>query len=106
MELYLLKSIACMGIFYIVYKLLLERESMHKVKRFYLIGSLIASIGIPLITFVTYIEMPPITTVLSSEINTTPVEFVETSFNYWAIVLWSIYSVSYTHLTLPTTPYV
>ena len=50
MEIYLLKSIACLGILFAFYKLFLERENMHTLKRFYLIGILLASFTIP-VTF-------------------------------------------------------
>jgi len=54
---YLLKSVACLALFFIFYKLLLEKESIHKFKRFYLLGSLVASFGIPLIKFTTYTDV-------------------------------------------------
>ncbi len=56
METYLLKTIACMAIFLAFYKLLLEKENMHVFKRFYLIGTLIASLIIPNLVFTEYIE--------------------------------------------------
>ena len=54
MEFYILRSVACLGAFFIFYKLFLENENMHTFKRFYLLGSLVLSIIIPLITFATY----------------------------------------------------
>ncbi|WP_196893993.1 M56 family metallopeptidase [Aureivirga marina] len=53
---YLLKSTACLLTFFLFYKLFLEREKMHVFKRFYLIGILILSIIIPLITFTVYVN--------------------------------------------------
>lgn len=55
MDLYILKSTACLSVFYLFYKLFLENENMHFFKRFYLIGMLILSFLIPLITFTTYV---------------------------------------------------
>ena len=51
MESYLLKSAACLAIFYWFYKLLLENENMHTFKRCYLLVMLIFSFLIPLISF-------------------------------------------------------
>ncbi|MGB5819016.1 MAG: M56 family metallopeptidase [Saonia sp.] len=53
---YLLKSSACMVILLLFYKLLLERENMHVFKRFYLLGALVASLIIPNLVFLEYIE--------------------------------------------------
>ena len=57
MELYLLRSAACLGAFILFYKLFLEKENMHTFKRFYLLGALVLSITIPLITFVSYTSL-------------------------------------------------
>ncbi|MEP6261012.1 MAG: M56 family metallopeptidase [Gillisia sp.] len=56
MEMYLLKSAACLAVLLLFYKLLLERENMHMVKRYYLLSSVLAALLIPLITFTTYVE--------------------------------------------------
>ena len=61
MLLYLLKSGACLAAFMALYKLLLENEQMHVLKRFYLLGSVVLSFIIPLITFVNYVEVETIT---------------------------------------------
>lgn len=45
---YLIKFILCSGFLYSFYKLLLERESMYKINRFYLIFSLLFSLTAPL----------------------------------------------------------
>ena len=60
MLLYLLKSGACLAAFMALYKLLLENEQMHVLKRFYLLGSVVLSFIIPLITFVNYVEVETI----------------------------------------------
>lgn len=54
MPIYILKSTACLALFYMFYKLFLEHENMHFFKRFYLIGMLFMSFLIPLITITTY----------------------------------------------------
>ncbi len=50
MLIYLFKAIVCSGIFYSLYALLFNKEKMLVFNRFYLLGSLIASFLIPLIT--------------------------------------------------------
>jgi bla regulator protein BlaR1 len=47
---YLIKVILCSGIFFLFYKLLLEKEKMHVFNRFYLLLSPVVSFVIPLIT--------------------------------------------------------
>ncbi len=89
MEIYFLKSTACLAILLLFYKLLLEREDMHVFKRFYLLASVLASLIIPFITFTTYIEPASGTfdpVIFSSEAvsETLPI-------NYWPYVLQSIY---------------
>ncbi len=49
--LYLAKFITCSGLFFVAYLLLLEKEKFHVFKRYYLLGSLLLSLAIPLITF-------------------------------------------------------
>jgi len=94
MEIYLLKSVTCLGIFYAFYKLFLERENMHIIKRFYLLGAVLASFLIPLITFTQYIEAKSthVSVITSEFITEIPVE-IEVAPNYWAAVLWSIYGL-------------
>jgi len=57
MLLLILKSSVCLAAFMLFYKLLLEKTSTHNFKRFYLIGIILISIGIPFITFTAYIEV-------------------------------------------------
>ncbi|GAA4409339.1 hypothetical protein GCM10023187_32470 [Nibrella viscosa] len=47
---YLLKTIACSGVFLIVYLLFLEREKMHRFNRFYLLFAIVFSGVVPLLT--------------------------------------------------------
>ena len=60
MGLYILKLSACLLVFWALYVLLIEKQSTHQFKRFYLLGSLLVSAVIPLITFTTYIEPLPL----------------------------------------------
>jgi len=56
MLIFLLKSTACLTIFLAFYKLLLERESVHHFKRYFLLGAMVASFVIPNLVFVEYID--------------------------------------------------
>ncbi|MEP2688597.1 M56 family metallopeptidase [Maribacter dokdonensis] len=99
MEIYLLKSTACMGIFLVFYKLLLEKESMHHFKRFFLLTALIFSLIIPQIVFTEYIEAEPtpaVTQVLT--INEQPevipiVHEMEESPMNWPLILYTLYGL-------------
>ena len=94
MEFYILKSGVCLAIFYSFYKLILEKESFHVFKRFYLVASLVLAFVIPLITFTEYIEVIP---------QEVPIFFQETPItntiieaeplNHVPIILWSIYGL-------------
>ena len=89
MEMYFLKSAACLAVLLLFYKLLLERENMHVFKRFYLLVAVVASIAIPAITFTTYIEPSSANfyqLLFSSEAvsETAPA-------NYWTYILPGIY---------------
>jgi bla regulator protein BlaR1 len=93
MELYILKSAACLALFFAFYKLFLENTSIHNFKRFYLFGSLLASFLIPLITFTTYAEASPF---IATYTAAAPQQiFIETkaSVNYWPFVLWTVYGL-------------
>ena len=50
MILYIIKSILCSVLFIAAYYLLLEKERIHRFKRWYLLSTLVLSLGIPLIT--------------------------------------------------------
>tara|TARA_R110002051_G_scaffold153510_5_gene225955 strand:- start:35302 stop:37458 length:2157 start_codon:yes stop_codon:yes gene_type:complete len=99
MEIYLLKSAACMGIFLLFYKLLLENESMHQFKRFFLLTAVIASFIIPQIVFTKYIEVEPTTAVtqiisINEPQNIQPVvQAIERSPMNWSLILWTIYGL-------------
>ena len=58
---YLIKSLLCLLVLYGFYRFFLEAENMHRFKRFYLIGSVVFSFILPLITFsytVEYSQQP------------------------------------------------
>ncbi|MEP5636691.1 MAG: M56 family metallopeptidase [Maribacter dokdonensis] len=88
-----------MGIFLVFYKLLLEKESMHHFKRFFLLTALIFSLIIPQIVFTEYIEAEPtpaVTQVLT--INEQPeitpiVHVMEESPMNWTLILYTLYGL-------------
>jgi beta-lactamase regulating signal transducer with metallopeptidase domain len=93
MEMYLLNSAACLAILLLFYKLLLENETMHQFKRFYLLGSVFIAFVIPFITFTTYVEVTPDSlqqfsgsSILISETDTS-------SIINWNLILWGIYGI-------------
>ncbi len=94
MLVYLLKSSACLTIFLMFYKLLLETESMHVFKRYYLLASILLALVIPALVFVEYVEVAPMTSVATTipeELSTTAMLQMETSTAYLPLILWAIY---------------
>lgn len=59
MILYIVKVIACSALFLLVYKLLLEKERMHRFNRFYLLMSVAGSFIVPLLSFTVYTAVLP-----------------------------------------------
>ncbi|MFP9116531.1 M56 family metallopeptidase [Flavobacterium sp. RNTU_13] len=91
METYILKSILLLGIFLAAYHLLLSREKMHRFNRFYLLGSLLFSLVLPVITIPIYVEAeaspPPeeaMQLVAAAPVATT--EVVQTPYLFYAAV--------------------
>ncbi len=94
MEIYIIKSVVCLGIFFAFYKLFLERENMHVLKRFYLVGALVAAYTIPFITFTEYIEVQKsIVPVITPETLTAVSSEIIPTINYLPPVLWSLYGM-------------
>ncbi|MFP4844947.1 M56 family metallopeptidase [Winogradskyella sp. PE311] len=99
METYLFKFSACLAIFWLIYVLLLERQKMHRFKRFYLLGAFIAALLIPSLTITKYIE-PIVNDFEFSSNFTIPVESSVTDVPietppFWNLeaVLWLIYGL-------------
>ncbi|MDC8002898.1 M56 family metallopeptidase [Aureisphaera galaxeae] len=93
MEMYLLKSAACLGILYAFYKLFLERESMHTLKRFYLLGIILLSFTIPFITFTEYVEATPLANTITFSEDASISITHEKAPNYLGIALGIIYGI-------------
>lgn len=94
MDIFILKFSACLAVFMLFYKLVLERESIHHFKRFFLLASLLISAAIPFITFTTFVEATPtVNTIVFSNFETiskTP-EIAPTFSDYLPTILWSVY---------------
>ena len=96
MLIYILKFSTCLFIFMAFYKLFLERETMHQLKRFYLLFALVLSIGFPLITFTQFVE--PIT-ITQNFTNTQQIilehEAIEQTslWDYLPQLLWTVYGI-------------
>ena len=98
MDTYILKLSVCLLVFWGLYVLLLEKQSTHHFKRFYLLGSLLLAAIIPLITITNYIDpLPTIETAQSFNIQPGPdmelpgpeaEPFIDLS-----ALLWSIYCI-------------
>ncbi len=93
MLIYILKSGACLAIFFLFYKLFLEKENMHVFKRFYLLISLVVAFSIPFITITSYAE--PVQESINQTIITTDVvpQLAKESLFDMQFVLLSIYGL-------------
>lgn len=92
---YLLNSGACLAIFFLFYKLLLERQHMNVFKRYYLLAALLLSLGIPLLTITIYLEpVAQLAPVLTASANDS-IEPVPTNLDILnlPLILWSTYGV-------------
>ncbi len=97
MTTYLIKIILCSALFVIVYKVLLEKEKMHRFNRFYLLASLTFSFLVPFITFTQYVQpLPLIENAITNPVllsnYTSPKQTIEGSnTNYQLLVILTIY---------------
>jgi len=102
MLIYIFKSAACMAIFFVFYKFLLERENMHFFKRFYLLLAMGASLLIPALVFTEYVVVEP-----TPYVETQP--HVLTDYDYIGVptalkedvldiepILWTLYFLGFT----------
>jgi len=98
MVVFLLKSSACLAILLMFYKLLLEKECMHTLKRYYLLAALVLALVIPSITFVQYVEVAPAPFSFNIEEavpmeTSAPMVIEETLAVDWTVVFWAIYAL-------------
>ncbi|REG89771.1 M56 family metallopeptidase [Winogradskyella sediminis] len=98
METYILKFSACLGVFWLVYVFFLERQNMHRFKRFYLLATLILALVIPTLTITEYVE--PFVTGFETAPEYFPIELAieevtieEVPFFNLETILWLIYGL-------------
>ncbi|WP_417859920.1 M56 family metallopeptidase [Winogradskyella sediminis] len=98
METYILKFSACLGVFWLVYVFFLERQNMHRFKRFYLLATLILALVIPTLTITEYVE--PFVTSFETAPEYFPIELAieevtieEVPFFNLETILWLIYGL-------------
>ena len=95
---YILKSTLCLVLLWAFYRWFLEKESMHVLKRFYLLFSLVFAYTIPLITITYTVDVVADQEALVAPtasyiyLEDVPQE-VAPSINYWPIVLWTLYGI-------------
>lgn len=101
MLVYILKSTACLAILYVFYNAFLEKESIHRLKRFYLLGALLFSLIVPALVLTEYVEAEPVKQISypteqavqqPEDIINVPTAF-ETDVLDIAPLLWSIYFI-------------
>jgi len=96
MEIYLLKSSAILVIFWLLYVFFLEKENMHRFKRFYLVTSVLVAFIIPLLSITQYIYVESTDSfnfsnnLIPFAINE-PQGVIETPFWTLESILWSVY---------------
>ena len=101
MLVYILKSTACLAILYVFYNVFLEKESIHRLKRFYLLGALLFSLIVPALVYTEYVESEPINQISypTEQAVQQPEDIInvptalETGVLDMATLLWSIYFI-------------
>ncbi|WP_179343478.1 M56 family metallopeptidase [Winogradskyella ursingii] len=98
MDIYLLKFSGCLLAFWLLYALLLEKQSAHQFKRFYLLGAIAISLLIPTMTITEYIEpvatnLETVPMVLPTELAYAEIPIEQASFLELETVLWLIYGL-------------
>ncbi len=94
METYLLKFSGCLLLLWLLYVLLLEKQSFHHLKRYYLLGAMVVALVIPKLTIKEYVE--PVVSDFETLPMAFPTELTETpqgqlQFLDLETVLWLIY---------------
>ncbi len=94
MTAFLLTSGISMAVLLALYYLLLQREKMHRFNRFYLLGSILVSLVLPLINIPIYVEAEAVETATTATNVLQPtVMGQEESINHWRYVLWGVYAL-------------
>ena len=101
---FLIQSTICLTIFLSFYHLVLEREKMHEFNRYYLLGTILISLSIPLLTFEIIKIVPVVENTKPISLDAITTTFTENSIqenviplqeptNYTSYVLWLIYGL-------------
>lgn len=88
---YLIKASAVILIFYVCYKLFLQRETFFQTNRWYFLVGLIIALLIPLVVIPIYIEYVPNTpeSIMLIDPNIISAESKETPFDYLQLIYWA-----------------
>lgn len=101
---FLIQSTICLTVFLSFYHLVLEREKMHEFNRYYLLGTILISFSIPLLTFEIIKIVPVVENIKPISLDAITTTFTENSIqenviplqeptNYTPYVLWLIYGL-------------
>ncbi|MDX1463748.1 MAG: M56 family metallopeptidase, partial [Marinirhabdus sp.] len=92
---YVLKSAGILTLFYLVYRMVLQRDTFFTANRTYLLAGILAALTLPFVTFttVTFIETPVLLTT-NSEVPLAPLNSINNttetaSFDFWTLVSWA-----------------
>jgi bla regulator protein BlaR1 len=89
---YFIKASALLTLFFLFYKLLLQKETFFQLNRIFLLGGLIISVVLPLILIPIYVEMPT-TNLTNVEFSTVATATVtETSFDWTQIITFGYFA--------------
>lgn len=89
---FLLKSATIIGLFVLVYGICLQKETLFKANRYFLIGGLISATCIPLVTITKIVYVAPVTLEGAILNNITPIAEQGFQPNWWLVAL-TIYSI-------------
>ena len=96
---FLIQSTVCLTVFLSFYHLVLEREKMHEFNRYYLLGTILISLSIPLLTFEIIKIVPVVENIKPISLDAITTTFTENVIplqeptNYTPYVLWLIYGL-------------
>lgn len=95
MIIYILKTALCATLFLAIYYILLEKETFHQFKRFYLLATIVLSFIIPALTFKIYTESVSVINVIYPENSFSPGNLlsqqqipVKEGFQFYNWLLW------------------
>ncbi|MDT0559271.1 M56 family metallopeptidase [Ichthyenterobacterium sp. W332] len=99
---YLIKASAVLLIFFVCYKLFLQKDTFFKENRWFLLVGILVSLILPNIAipvYVTYVPESLGQLIYETEFNSQPLEVVEPSFSIYSILVW-IYCIGLSIFTI------